>query len=174
MSVDFRVRVNDQVCASKGKKLAHSLLHHPGASQDRGPSTKSATRHSTPQLFLMASLPSICLQKILYNAIDPNTSCGGIAQLVERLVRNEKARGSNPLTSTNFSSGEIALRSLKSEAGPDQPKILFYHPCTTYTSSEAYRIQNKPTSAILQISKTAFQNIMRAGARTRQNTSHGS
>src|SRR5881398_2343699 len=26
---------------------------------------------------------------------------GGIAQLVERLVRNEKARGSNPLTSTN-------------------------------------------------------------------------
>jgi hypothetical protein len=34
---------------------------------------------------------------------------GGIAQLVERLVRNEKARGSNPLTSTrkgmmNFSS----------------------------------------------------------------------
>jgi hypothetical protein len=27
------------------------------------------------------------------------SSCGGIAQLVERLVRNEKARGSNPLTS---------------------------------------------------------------------------
>ena len=27
---------------------------------------------------------------------------GGIAQLVERLVRNEKVRGSNPLTSTNF------------------------------------------------------------------------
>jgi hypothetical protein len=27
-------------------------------------------------------------------------SFGGIAQLVERLVRNEKARGSNPLTST--------------------------------------------------------------------------
>ena len=26
---------------------------------------------------------------------------GGIAQLVERLVRNEKARGSNPLTSTS-------------------------------------------------------------------------
>jgi hypothetical protein len=26
-------------------------------------------------------------------------SIGGIAQLVERLVRNEKARGSNPLTS---------------------------------------------------------------------------
>lgn len=29
---------------------------------------------------------------------------GGIAQLVERLVRNEKVRGSNPLTSTNFAS----------------------------------------------------------------------
>ena len=27
-------------------------------------------------------------------------SSGGIAQLVERLVRNEKARGSNPLTSS--------------------------------------------------------------------------
>jgi hypothetical protein len=27
-------------------------------------------------------------------------SFGGIAQLVERLVRNEKARGSNPLTSS--------------------------------------------------------------------------
>ena len=27
-------------------------------------------------------------------------SLGGIAQLVERLVRNEKARGSNPLTSS--------------------------------------------------------------------------
>jgi hypothetical protein len=27
------------------------------------------------------------------------TKGGGIAQLVERLVRNEKARGSNPLTS---------------------------------------------------------------------------
>jgi hypothetical protein len=31
----------------------------------------------------------------------PRPSCGGIAQLVERLVRNEKVRGSNPLTSTN-------------------------------------------------------------------------
>src|SRR5439155_26463456 len=29
-----------------------------------------------------------------------STSNGGIAQLVERLVRNEKARGSNPLTSS--------------------------------------------------------------------------
>ncbi len=28
-------------------------------------------------------------------------SHGGLAQLVERLVRNEKARGSNPLTSTS-------------------------------------------------------------------------
>ena len=27
---------------------------------------------------------------------------GGIAQLVERLVRNEKVRGSNPLTSTLY------------------------------------------------------------------------
>jgi hypothetical protein len=32
--------------------------------------------------------------------IQPFPKWGGIAQLVERLVRNEKARGSNPLTST--------------------------------------------------------------------------
>ena len=43
--------------------------------------------------------------------------CGGIAQLVERLVRNEKARGSNPLTSTNLASGEIALRLVRRSTG---------------------------------------------------------
>jgi hypothetical protein len=32
-------------------------------------------------------------------------SRGGIAQLVERLVRNEKARGSNPLTSKSAEGG---------------------------------------------------------------------
>ena len=39
---------------------------------------------------------------------------GGIAQLVERLVRNEKARGSNPLTSNPESSREILLYSMNS------------------------------------------------------------
>ena len=38
-------------------------------------------------------------------------SFGGIAQLVERLVRNEKARGSNPLTSSPES-----VRSCRAEA----------------------------------------------------------
>jgi hypothetical protein len=33
---------------------------------------------------------------------------GGIAQLVERLVRNEKVGGSNPPTSTNFFSKSVA------------------------------------------------------------------
>lgn len=33
---------------------------------------------------------------------DEDVECGGIAQLVERVVRNDEARGSNPLTSTNF------------------------------------------------------------------------
>jgi hypothetical protein len=41
---------------------------------------------------------------------------GGIAQLVERLVRNEKVRGSNPLTSTKFHDNQwqisLPLRSL--------------------------------------------------------------
>lgn len=32
---------------------------------------------------------------------------GGIAQLVERFVRNEEARGSNPLTSTNLPSANL-------------------------------------------------------------------
>jgi hypothetical protein len=37
----------------------------------------------------------------------PSSNCGGIAQLVERLVRNEKARGSNPLTSKYFSKSNL-------------------------------------------------------------------
>ena len=41
---------------------------------------------------------------------------GGIAQLVERLVRNEKARGSNPLTSTNFQYCEASSRRRSSPA----------------------------------------------------------
>ena len=36
------------------------------------------------------------------------TEFGGIAQLVERLVRNEKARGSNPLTSNPKALGAFA------------------------------------------------------------------
>ena len=41
-------------------------------------------------------------QRVLVTFIPPSSKLhGGIAQLVERLVRNEKARGSNPLTS-NF------------------------------------------------------------------------
>jgi hypothetical protein len=38
---------------------------------------------------------------------------GGIAQLVERLVRNEKARGSNPLTSTNQNQTIVVSNSFK-------------------------------------------------------------
>jgi hypothetical protein len=38
------------------------------------------------------------LVRVLNSAAEK--SFGGIAQLVERLVRNEKARGSNPLTSS--------------------------------------------------------------------------
>jgi hypothetical protein len=38
---------------------------------------------------------------------DSSNVSGGIAQLVERLVRNEKARGSNPLTSMNFPSAKL-------------------------------------------------------------------
>ena len=45
---------------------------------------------------------------------------GGIAQLVERLVRNEKARGSNPLTSS-FSLRSEKKRSFSVAAqAPDQ------------------------------------------------------
>ena len=38
---------------------------------------------------------------------------GGIAQLVERLVRNEKARGSNPLTSSPEVRGERPFHLMK-------------------------------------------------------------
>ena len=40
---------------------------------------------------------------------------GGIAQLVERLVRNEKARGSNPLTS------RLRCPSVRYGGNPDKP-----------------------------------------------------
>jgi hypothetical protein len=42
-------------------------------------------------------------------------SFGGIAQLVERLVRNEKARGSNPLTS---SFPRVCEKTVTDEADP--------------------------------------------------------
>ena len=47
-------------------------------------------------------------------------SIGGIAQLVERLVRNEKVRGSNPLTSTAKPGGKkikSAERDLRIDSG---------------------------------------------------------
>jgi hypothetical protein len=38
-------------------------------------------------------------KRVFVGLFAPVFKTGGIAQLVERLVRNEKARGSNPLTS---------------------------------------------------------------------------
>ena len=37
-----------------------------------------------------------------YKRALPETELGGLAQLVERFVRNEEVRSSNLLTSTNF------------------------------------------------------------------------
>src|SRR5438552_760075 len=42
-----------------------------------------------------------------YRSNNLSSDFGGIAQLVERLVRNEKVRGSNPLTSTNFGAAKF-------------------------------------------------------------------
>ena len=53
------------------------------------------TRHGTAD-----RLRSFHLLRNPLLAIVPARWRGGIAQLVERLVRNEKARGSNPLTSS--------------------------------------------------------------------------
>ena len=44
-------------------------------------------------------LPTLCLRRG-ERAAKFTFLTGGIAQLVERLVRNEKVRGSNPLAST--------------------------------------------------------------------------
>ena len=41
---------------------------------------------------------------------EPKKHFGGIAQLVERLVRNEKARGSNPLTSNSKGFARVLYR----------------------------------------------------------------
>src|SRR5580704_10558467 len=49
--------------------------------------------------------------------------CGGIAQLVERLVRNEKVRGSNPLTSTPRNRARSPYRARARARGSDVAKI---------------------------------------------------
>lgn len=51
------------------------------------------------------------LVKVICQRVD--FPCGGIAQLVERLVRNEKVRGSNPLTSTTSADGKNGPRKLR-------------------------------------------------------------
>ena len=43
-----------------------------------------------------------CVALTLPVKISRQKDFGGIAQLVERVVRNDEARGSNPLTSTNL------------------------------------------------------------------------
>ena len=48
---------------------------------------------------------------------------GGIAQLVERLVCNQKVAGSNPACSTNFRAAKVADRSIRGEGW------LFFHEC---------------------------------------------
>ncbi len=46
--------------------------------------------------------------------VKANVACevqlGGVAQLGERVVRNDEAEGSNPFTSTNFSSKRDSRR----------------------------------------------------------------
>ena len=55
----------------------------------------------------------------------PNGKAGVVAQLVERLVRNEKVRGSNPLGSTSLRSEQRGERRLPrrsvAEAGQSNP-----------------------------------------------------
>ena len=43
------------------------------------------------------------LSRILFDGEAPTASCGGVAQVGERYVRNVQVRGSNPLISTIFS-----------------------------------------------------------------------
>ena len=66
-------------------------------------------------LRILATAKTACSRDRLGISIAPRF-VGGIAQLVERLVRNEKARGSNPLTSTNFRN-QLATTS----GAPDKP-----------------------------------------------------
>jgi hypothetical protein len=58
---------------------------------------------------------------------------GGIAQLVERLVRNEKARGSNPLTSS--------LRHLISSRKVSSPLAANGSRLLRHLTREMYRAQ---------------------------------
>ena len=64
----------------------------------------SAEASNASELRWMSSLDANSLRMLLLRSL------GGIAQLVERLVRNEKVRGSNPLTSTNFLPGSFKAK----------------------------------------------------------------
>ena len=59
----------------------------------------------------MLSLPWVEIQSKFSTLSVNGKKSGGIAQLVERLVRNEKVRGSNPLTSSpeNFRGCRLLL-----------------------------------------------------------------
>ncbi len=64
-------------------------------------------------------------------------SFGGIAQLVERLVRNEKVRGSNPLTSSlrSHRRGERGLS--RRSLGEGGPLFVFTAPTQRATTRQA-------------------------------------
>ncbi len=60
-------------------------------------------------------------------------SGGGIAQLVERFVRNEEARGSNPLTSTTFAPAKSHLFS------GDENSFDWWGRSAAWATSEAHK-----------------------------------
>src|SRR5437660_711545 len=93
-----------------------------------------------------SSLACAAFASIVSPTIDCR-SCGGIGQLVERLVRNEKARGSNPLTSKaeglegdeNLFDRRGAERWVKSGALRPEPKRSLDNPLTSSPSLGAQR-----------------------------------
>ena len=58
----------------------------------------------------------------LAHILCPDGKTGVLAQLVERLVRNEKVRGSNPLGSTSLYLNEVKAKAIVPKPGAGGPE----------------------------------------------------
>ena len=108
---------------------------------------------------------------------------GGIAQLVERLVRNEKVRGSNPLTSSLRSHRRAERGLSRRSLGEGGPLFVFTAPTQRATTRQAkimvkffyvYILQSQLDprrfyTGILTICAIVFRPITTGGRLTQRN-----
>src|SRR5215472_16287843 len=80
---------------------------------------------------------------------------GRVAQLGERLVRNEEAGGSNPLSSTKLFNNLDSLSELQ-----ELPKLPNFGPWQLKTKSDLFR-PHQTEVAVLSQFHVAFANVLR-------------